>query len=53
MSPSADDTHPDHNTAAVIGLLAARRLAARPRVLSYRVHGHGPAPMLALYMHAV
>lgn len=50
--PSADDTHPDHNTAAVIGVLAARRLSYRPRILSFRVHGPGTPPPLVVPLDA-
>lgn len=41
--PSADDIHPDHNTSAAIGVLAARRLSPAPKLIAFRVHGEDDA----------
>jgi LmbE family N-acetylglucosaminyl deacetylase len=46
--PTADDRHPDHNAAAVIGVLAAQRLPRPAELLAYRVHGSGIKPTLPL-----
>jgi LmbE family N-acetylglucosaminyl deacetylase len=37
--PSADDRHPDHNTAAVAASFALERVRRRPATLAYLVHG--------------
>jgi LmbE family N-acetylglucosaminyl deacetylase len=41
--PCADDRHPDHNGAAVLAELALERVAPRPALLAYLVHGRARA----------